>query len=104
MRTNHTAPQRVLPVSPALKALLGSTGRAKLLAHFFLHPGEALPVRELGRLLDESRGSMLRDLRRREAIRILQMERVGTQSRYWLGQKHPLANDLHRLSLKTAAA
>src|SRR6266513_4416572 len=103
MRTNRTPPQRVPPVSPALKALLGSTGRAKLLAHFFLHPGEAFHVRELARLLDESPGSLLRDLRRLEAIRLLQTEHVGNQIRYSLDQKHALYKDLQRMILKTAA-
>ena len=103
MRTNRTPPQRVPPVSPALKALLGSTGRAKLLAHFFLHPGEAFHVRELARLLDESPGSLLRDLRRLEAIRLLQTEHVGNQIRYSLDQKHSLYKDLQRMILKTAA-
>ena len=53
MRTSRAALQRILPVSPALKALVGSTGRAKLLAHFFLHPVEAFHIGELARLLGE---------------------------------------------------
>jgi hypothetical protein len=88
MRTSRGSPQRITPVSPGLKALVGSTGRAKLLAHFFLHPGEAFHIRELARLLGESPGSLLRDLRRLEAIRLLQTERVGNQVRYSLDQKH----------------
>jgi len=92
-----------MPVSRALKTLVGSTGRAKLLAHFFLHPGAAFHVRELARLLDESPGSLLRDLRRLEAIRLLQTERVGNQVRYSLDQAHPLHGDLQRMILKTTA-
>jgi predicted nucleotidyltransferase len=104
MRTSRTTPpQQLVPISPALKALVGSTGRAKLLAHFFLHPGEAFHIRELARLLDESPGSLLRDLRRLEAIRLLQTERVGNQVRYSLDQKHPLHRDLQRMILKTTA-
>ena len=103
MRTSRAALQRILPVSPALKALVGSTGRAKLLAHFFLHPGEAFHIRELARLLSESPGSLLRELRRLEAIRLLQTERVGNQVRYSLDQKHPLHRDLQRMILKTTA-
>jgi predicted nucleotidyltransferase len=103
MRTGRMTPQQVMPVSPALKALVGSTGRAKLLAHFFLHPGEAFHIRELARLLGGSPGSLLRDLRRLEAIRLLQTERVGNQVRYSLDQKHPLYRDLQRMILKTTA-
>ncbi|HYM91699.1 MAG TPA: nucleotidyltransferase domain-containing protein [bacterium] len=101
MGTDRATPQQVPPVSPALKALVGSTGRAKLLAHFFLHPGEAFHVRELARLLDESAGNLLRDLRRLEAIRLLQTERVGNQVRYSLDQAHPLYRDLQHMILKT---
>ena len=100
MRTSRAALQRIMPVSPALKALVGSTGRAKLLAHFFLHPGEAFHIRELARLLGESPGSLVRELRRLEAVRLLQTERVGNQVRYSLDQKHPLHRDLQRMILK----
>ncbi len=103
MRTSRTTPHQIIPVSPALKALVGSTGRAKLLAHFFLHPGKAFHIRELARLIDESPGSLLRDLRRLEAIQLLQTERVGNQVRYSLDQKHPLYRDLQRMILKTTA-
>ncbi len=102
MRTARATPQHV-PIAPALKALLGSTGRAKLLVYFFLHPGEAFHVRELARLLDESPGSLLRNLRRLETIRLLQAVRMGNQVRYSLDQKHPLFRDLQRVILKTAA-
>ncbi len=103
MRTSPATQHHITPVSPALKALVGSTGRAKLLAHFFLHPGKAFHVRELARLLDESPGSLLRNLRRLEAIQLLQTERVGNQVRYSLDQKHPLYRDLQRIILKTTA-
>ncbi len=91
-------------VPPGLKALLGSTGWAKLLVQFFLHLGDAFHVRELARLLHESPGSLLRDLRRLEATRLLQTERVGNQVRYSLNRRHPLYTDLHRIIIKTAAA
>jgi predicted nucleotidyltransferase len=103
MRTHEKISQHVLRVSPALKALLGSTGRTKLLVHFFLHPAEAFHIRELARVLDESPGSLLRDLRRLETIRLLRTERVGNQVRYSLDQKHMLYKDLQRMILKTAA-
>jgi DNA-binding transcriptional ArsR family regulator len=103
MRTKRPSRHQALPVSPALKALLGSTGRTKLLSHFFLRPGEAFHTRELARLLGESPGSLLRDLRRLETIRLLQASRVGNQVRYSLDQKHPFYSDLHRMILKTAA-
>lgn len=103
MRTSRTTRHHTMPVSPVLKALVGSTGRAKLLAHFFLHPGKAFHIRELARLLDESPGSLLRDLRRLEAIQLLQTERVGNQVRFSLDQKHPLYRDLQRMILKTTA-
>jgi predicted nucleotidyltransferase len=95
--------RQALPIPPALKALLGSTGRAKLLAHLFLRPGDAFHIRELARLLKESPGSLLRDLRRLEAIRLLQAERVGNQVRYSLNQKYPLYRDLQQIILKTIA-
>ena len=103
MRTTHKPRQQVLPVPLALKTLLGSTGRAKLLAHLFLHPAEAFHTRELARLLGESPGSLLRDLRRLETIRLLQTKRVGNQVRYSLDQQHPLYTDLQRMILKTTA-
>lgn len=103
MRTNQMSQRKGLPIPSALKALLGSTGRAKLLAHFFLHPGEAFHIRELVRLLEGSPGSLLRELRRLEAIRLLRTERVGNQVRYSLDQKHPLYKDLQQIMLKTAA-
>lgn len=103
MRTDRMTSRQALPVPPALKALLGSTSRARLLAHFFLHPGEAFHIRELARLLSKSPGSLLRDLRRLEAIRLLRAERVGNQVRYSLDQKHPLYRDLQQIILKTAA-
>lgn len=98
MRTHQPA-----PVSPTLKALVGSAGRARLLTHFFLHPGEAFHVRALARLLGESPGTLLRDLRRLEAIQLLTTERVGNQVRYALDPHHPLHNDLHRVIVKTSA-
>ncbi len=96
--------QPALPVPPALKALLGSTGRARLLAHFLLHPGEAFHTRELARLLDASPGSLLRDLRRLETIQLLHVNRVGNQVRYSMDQKHPLYTELQSIILKTTAA
>lgn len=54
-------------------------------------------------MLDESPGSLLRDLRRLETIRLLRTERVGNQVRYSLDQKHTLYKDLQRMILKTAA-
>jgi len=104
MRTKRMPRQPALPVPPALKALLGSAGRAKLLAHFLLHPGEAFHTRELARLLDESPGSLLRDLRRLETIRLLHVNRVGNQVRYSMDQKHPLYTELQSIILKTTAA
>src|SRR2546425_3490774 len=104
MRTDVVG-QKHAPVVPlGLKALLGSTGRAKLLVQFFLHPGDAFHVRELARLLHESPGSLLRDLRRLEATQLLQTERVGNQVRYSLNRTHPLYMDLQRIIIKTAAA
>jgi predicted nucleotidyltransferase len=87
-----------------LKTLLGSASRAKLLSHFLLHPGEAFHVRELGRILDEPASNLLRDLRRLQAVKLLDAERVGNQVRYTLSRKHPLYEDLQRLVLRTAAA
>ncbi len=104
MRTNVARLKHPPLVPSSLKALLGSTGRAKLLVQFFLHPGDAFHVRELARLLHESPGSLLRDLRRFEATRLLQSERVGNQVRYALNRKHPLYIDLQRMIIKTAAA
>ncbi len=104
MRTDVTRPKYTPLVPSGLKALLGSTSRAKLLVQFFLHPGNAFHVRELARLLHESPGNLLRDLRRLEATRLLQSERVGNQVRYSLNRKHPFYVDLQRIIIKTAAA
>ncbi len=104
MRTDGIRSKHAPLVPSVLKALLGSTGRAKLLVQFFLHPGDAFHVRELARLLHESPGSLLRDLRRFEATQLLQTERVGNQVRYSLNRKHPLYMDLQHIIIKTAAA
>ncbi len=93
--------QRHAP-SRVLKTLLGSATRAKLLSHFVLHPGEAFHVRELERILGEPASNLLRDLRRLQAIRLLESQRSGNQVRYTLDRKHPLYEDLQRLVLKTA--
>lgn len=90
--------------STVLKTLLGSASRAKLLSHFLLRPGEAFHVRELERILHEPAGNLLRDLRRFQAIDLLNAERVGNQVRYTLDREHPLYEDLQRLVLKTTAA
>ncbi len=104
MRTDVTRSKQAPLVPSGLKALLGSTSRAKLLVQFFLHPGDAFHVRGLARLLHESPGNLLRDLRRLEATLLLQSERVGNQVRYSLNRKHPLYIDLQRIIIKTAAA
>ncbi len=90
--------------SPVLRALFGSETRARLLAHFVLHPGEAFHVRELERLLHEPAGNLLRDLRRFRAIRLLDTERIGNQVRYTMDREHPLYADLQGLVLRTVAA
>lgn len=100
-----TSPSRTASVGSrdTLKALLGSTSRAKVLAHFLLHPGEAFHVRALGRLLDESAGNLLRDLRKLRAIGLLVADRAGNQIRYSVNVQHPLYEDLQRIILKTVA-
>ncbi|MBI4279639.1 MAG: nucleotidyltransferase domain-containing protein [Armatimonadetes bacterium] len=91
-------------VPPVLRTLLGSAARAKLLSHFLLHPGETFHVRALQRILGEPAGNLLRDLRRLQAIDLLQAERVGNQVRYALNQGHPLYQDLQRLVVRASAA
>ena len=92
------------PRTPSvLKALFGSTGRAKLLVHFYMHPSEAFHIRQLARILGESPGSLSRDLHRLEAVRLLETAHVGNLVRYSLDTSHPLYSDLRQIVLKTAA-
>jgi len=83
---------------------MGSSTRAKLLAHFLLQPGEEFHARELERILREPAGNLLRDLRRLRNVGLLGARRVGNQIRYTFDRQHPLYRDLQRVILKTTAA
>ena len=103
MSTSAVAKRSQRTTSDVLATLLGSRTRAKLLAHFVLHPGEEYHVRELERQLREPAGNLLRDLRRFYSIGFLETRTVGNQVRYRFERRHPLYEDLQRLALKTAA-
>ena len=87
-----------------LKYLFSSKLRIKLLAYFFFHPGLALHVRRLAREVQESAGTVARELRRLEKAGLLASEPVGNQKHYSLRKDSPILDDLRNLFLKTAGA
>ncbi|MFQ5848239.1 MAG: nucleotidyltransferase domain-containing protein [Candidatus Methylomirabilales bacterium] len=92
------------PVSLTLKYLFSSKLRVKVLAHFFLRPGEAFHVRRLAAELEESAGSVARELAHLEEAGVLSSHAVGNQKHYALRADNPILEDLRNLFLKTSGA
>ncbi|MCK4283626.1 MAG: nucleotidyltransferase domain-containing protein [Candidatus Brocadiae bacterium] len=87
-----------------LKCLFSSKLRVRILAHFFFRPGERFHVRRLASELDESVGSVGRELRNLAKAGVLSAQRVGNQKQYEVSADCPIVEDLRNLFLKTAGA
>lgn len=85
-----------------LKYLFSSKLRVKLLSHFFAHPGEAFHVRRLAAELDESAGSVARELAHLKEAGVLESRAVGNQKHYSLREDNPILEDLRNIFLKTS--
>lgn len=94
----------MMPVPMMLKRLFSSKLRVKVLSHFFFHPGEAFHVRGLAAEIEESAGSVARELAHLKEAGILASESVGNQKRFRLREDNPILEDLHGLFLKTSGA
>ncbi len=92
------------PVPLTLKYLFSSKLRVKVLSHFFFHPGEAFHVRRLAAELEESAGSVARELAHLEKAGVLSFRAVGNQKHYRLREDNPIMEDLRSLFLKTSGA
>jgi predicted nucleotidyltransferase len=92
------------PVPLTLKYLFCSKLRVKVLSHLFFHPGEAFHVRGLAAALEESAGSVARELAHLEKAGILSSWHVGNQKHYGLRDDNPILDDLRNLFLKTSGA
>jgi predicted nucleotidyltransferase len=93
-----------MTVPLTLKRLFSSGLRVKVLSHFFFHPGEAFHVRGLAAEIEESAGSVARELAHLEEAGILTSEPVGNQKRFRLREDNPILEDLRGLFLKTSGA
>ena len=92
------------PVPLTLKCLFSSNLRVKVLSHLFFHPGEAFHVRGFAAELQESAGSVARELAHLRKAGILSFRRVGNQKHYGLRADNPILEDLRNLFLKTSGA
>jgi predicted nucleotidyltransferase len=91
-------------VPSTLKRLFSSKLRVKALSHLFFHPGETFHVRRLAVELDESPGSVGRELAHLEKAGILSCRTVGNQKHYAFREDSPILDDLRNIFLKTAGA
>lgn len=87
-----------------LKRLFSSKLRVKVLSHFFFHPGETFHVRRLAAELEESAGSVARELSNLQEAGVLMSKAVGNQKHYSLRKDNPILEDLRNLFLKTSGA
>lgn len=81
--------------------LLGRT-RSATLAALFLHPEEALHVREIARLTGTSPGSLHRELRSLSDLGLLSRQAIGRQVFYRANCDCPVFNELAGLLRKTS--
>lgn len=93
-----------MTVPLTLKYLFSSKLRVKVLSHFFFHPGEAFHVRGLAADLEESAGSVARELAHLEEAGIVESRPVGNQKHFRLREDNPILEDLRGLFLKTSGA
>ncbi len=91
-----------VPIS--LKALFSSKLRVEVLSHLFFHPGQTFHVRRLASELNQSAGTVARELARLEKAGLLTSEPVGNQKHYSLRKDLPILEDLRNVFLKTSGA
>ncbi len=87
--------------NPLLKQLFSSNLRIKVLSHFFTYPGESFHVRGLASAIDESAGTVGRELANLERVGVIASSRVGNQKRYSVEEESPIHDELRSLFLKT---
>ncbi|MDI6772688.1 MAG: nucleotidyltransferase domain-containing protein [bacterium] len=100
--SDRAAPQTEGDRGRVLEVLLGSRGRARLLAIFTTHPGEEYYAQQLMRLTGLSEGSVRHALRRLEDVGVLVARRHGRERLYRLNEHHPVAPELKQMVYKTA--
>lgn len=82
--------------------LITSKSRIELLTWFVSHPGERFHYLQLDRLLESSRASLQKELKRLEDGDILRSVKEGDIRFYWINQEHPLYPELRSIVFKTA--
>ena len=94
----------MVTVPLTLKYLFSSKLRVKVLSHLFSHPAEAFHVRRLAGELEESAGSVARELAHLKKAGVLTSRSVGNQKHYSLREDNPILEDLRNIFLKTSGA
>lgn len=87
-----------------LATLFSSHVRAKVLAAFFLSPGEVYNAWELAQRLEENYSAVWKELGRLEKAGILSSERGSHSKGYQVNQACPIASELRSIVLKTEGA
>src|SRR4030066_696986 len=87
-----------------LTTLFSSRVRAKVLAAFFLSPGEKHNAWELARRLGENYSAVWKELVALEGLGILTSEQRGNSKDYQVNKVCPIAPELRSIVLKTEGA
>jgi uncharacterized protein len=87
-----------------LESLFSSRVRAKVLASFFLQPGEKHNAWELSLRLKENYSAVWKELVRLERLGILTSEQRGNSKEYQENKSCPIAPELRSIILKTEGA
>ncbi len=87
-----------------LESLFSSRVRAKVLASFFLHPGEIYNAWELSHRLNENYSAVWKELVLLEKLGILISAKIGNSKNYMEDKKCPIAPELRSIVLKTEGA
>jgi predicted nucleotidyltransferase len=87
-----------------LPTLLSSRVRAKVLAAFFLSPGEGYNALQLSRRLKENYSAVWKELVRLQGLGILVSEQQGNSKEYQVNQDCPIEPELRSIVLKTEGA
>src|SRR3990172_6642380 len=87
-----------------LTTLFSSRVRAKVLAAFFLSPGEKHNAWELAQKLAENYSAVWKELVRLEGLGILTSEQRGNSKDYQVNKTCPIAPELRSIVLKTDGA
>lgn len=90
--------------NPLLKQLFSSNLRIKVLSHFYAHPGESFHVRGLASAIEESAGTVGRELSNLERVGVIVSSWVGNQRHFSVEEKSPIHDELRSLFLKTTGA